>query len=80
MQLVGPNLNDLHDLCGKRFSHKTTLHLAIQLLSILDSIHKKGVVLRNLAPKNMCMGLDGQKDTLFLVDFSESQYFIDFKT
>ena len=40
MELLGPNLEELFNNMGRRFSIKTILLIAIQLLSRIEYIHK----------------------------------------
>lgn len=69
MDLLGPNLRDLFEYCGKRFTLKTTLLLADQLLSRLQHIHAKNVIHRDIRPENFMMGRDRRGNTVYIADF-----------
>ena len=61
----------------KRFSLKTVIMLAEQLLTVLESIHNKGVVHRDLKPENILMGKGDKHNQCFIVDFGISKVYRD---
>ncbi|OXA38975.1 casein kinase I isoform X2 [Folsomia candida] len=77
MDLLGPSLSDLFELCEKRFCVKTVLLLADQMIAILQYIHSKGIVHRDIKPDNFLMGVGDKCDQVHLVDFGLSNRFLD---
>lgn len=74
LDLLGPSLEDLWwgCTCGAGgFSVFTTLKIAKQLLSRLETLVKEGIAHRDLQPANILMGRVGEKSrkTLHLIDF-----------
>ncbi|VDN05259.1 unnamed protein product [Thelazia callipaeda] len=64
MELLGPSLEDLFNFCGGRFTLKTVLLLADQLLARLQALHEFGVIHRDIKPDNFAMGLGSKHNIL----------------
>ena len=77
MELMGPSLADLYQFCGYRFSLKTTLMLAYQLIKRFEYMHSKNFIHRDVKPDNFLMGLKEKSDILHIVDMGLAKKFYD---
>lgn len=69
MDLLGPSLQDLFAYCDHRFSVKTTLMLADQMLEIMEYIHSRQYIHRDIKPDNFMIGLGDNANRVFILDF-----------
>ena len=68
MQLMGKSLEEYINE-RKTFSIKTVCLLGYQMVTILEYIHNKHIVHRDIKPDNFVMGLNNMSKTLYLLDF-----------
>jgi serine/threonine protein kinase len=80
VDLLGPSLEDLFCLCGKKFSMKTVLLLADQLIQRIEYIHSKSYIHRDIKPENFLMGLGKKSNIVYIIDFGLSKKYRDTKT
>ncbi|KAG9040365.1 casein kinase I [Tulasnella sp. UAMH 9824] len=82
IDLFGPNLEDLFDLCGRKFSIKTVVMVAKAMLSRVQTVHEKNLIYRDIKPDNFLIGPPGTKNesTIFIIDFGMAKQYRDPKT
>ena len=81
IDLLGPNLEDImQDTKEKKFSLKTTLMIADQILSRLNFIHELGILYRDIKPENFLVGNSLRETLIYIIDFGLARKYIDPKT
>ncbi|KAH7646020.1 casein kinase I [Dermatophagoides farinae] len=56
MDLLGPSLLKMNQICGGHFGLVTTTKLMIQMLNIFEYIHSQGIIYRDVKPDNFLFG------------------------
>ncbi|KAI8874694.1 binary complex of casein kinase-1 with Cki7 [Backusella circina FSU 941] len=82
IDLLGPSLEDLFDMCGRKFSVKTVCMLAIDMLTRIQSVHEKDFIYRDIKPDNFLIGRPNTNTSnqVFVVDFGMAKLYRDRNT
>jgi len=75
--MLGPNLEDLLKVCGGKFSLKTVLMIAENCLNLLEYVHERHYIHRDVKPENFLTGMGNMSHVIHVVDFGLSQRYRD---
>jgi casein kinase 1 len=80
LDLMGPSLEELFSNCNRRFTLKTVLMLADQMISRIEFFHAKNFLHRDIKPDNFLMGLAKKANQVFVIDFGLAKKYRDPRT
>lgn len=80
LDLLGPSLEDLFNFCNRKFSLKTVLLLADQLISRVEYTHSRNFIHRDIKPDNFLMGIGKRGNQVNIIDFGLAKKYRDPKT
>ncbi|KAJ3446608.1 casein kinase 1-like protein [Anaeramoeba flamelloides] len=80
MDYLGPNLESLFKYCNRKLSLKTVLMMADQILCLIEKVHSKSFVYRDIKPENFVIGRKNQKNQIFIIDFGLAKLYRNFWT
>lgn len=82
IDLLGPSLEDLFDWCSRRFTAKTVIQVAKQMIERVELIHSQNLIYRDIKPDNFLIAHPNSPDpnTINVVDFGMAKHYRDPRT
>ena len=82
LELLGPSLEQMFELCASKFSVLTTAKIGKQIIETIEYVHSKRIVFRDVKPENFLLGQRGsfKANTIHMIDFGLAKEYIDMRT
>lgn len=80
MDLLGQSLEDLFNYCKRKFTIKTTLMIADQMIQRLEFLHNNHFIHRDMKPDNFLIGHGKKQNIVYVIDFGLAKRYRDPKT
>ncbi|ELR19948.1 protein kinase domain containing protein [Acanthamoeba castellanii str. Neff] len=77
IDLLGPSLEDVFNVCHRKFSIKTVLMVADQMIRRIEYVHSKNFIHRDIKPDNFLVGLEAKSNQVNLIDFGLAKKYRD---
>jgi serine/threonine protein kinase len=76
MQLLGPSLEDLFNKYNRKFQLATVYKIGLQIVTLLEKLHKAGYIHRDIKPNNFLIGRDEGINQIHIMDFGLSKKYM----
>ena len=81
MELMGKSLEDIfEEIPYKKFSIRCVCNIGFQMVEILEFIHNKHIIHRDIKPDNFVLGLNEKRKYVYILDFGLSKKYRSSKT
>ncbi|KAL5215970.1 hypothetical protein ABZP36_007371 [Zizania latifolia] len=80
IDLLGPSLEDIFNYCNRKFSLKSVLMLADQMIARVEYMHTRGFLHRDIKPDNFLMGLGHKANQVYVIDYGLAKKYRDLQT